>query len=416
MGSLCWICYDRTYVRYLQANTVYLFSILRLDLLQNEDSFEQVFSQNTLTASGELSRLESKGDKLLAGKSIPNGQEISLAPGLAVRRIACFFAIFVFLMFMMNAMISSGLRRIKSSAFGATNQVMQGRVNAQIIITGSSRATAHYDPRKIEAITGHTAFNLGINGSQTDMQVAFLKAYLEHNQKPDVVIQNLDAFTFITTREVYNPVEYTPYLSDPELYHALHRINPDIWKSRYLPLYGYVVEDMKFTWVLGLKGFFGWSPPEDYYLGFNPRSKQWSDDFELFKKSNPDGVRFEIQVAGIQVVEDLIQVCRKNGIQLIFVYSPEYAEMQSLTKDRAEIFGKFHELADQYSIPLWDYSDWKYSANQDFFQNSQHLNATGAAVFSEDVGNKLKIYIESQSNTTGSSQISESANRLIVPE
>jgi hypothetical protein len=377
--------------------------------LQNKDSFDRVFSQSTLTASAEPPRLQPEEAKPAVVETAGSRREPMLEPWKAVRRIACFFAIVVVLIFVMNAMITSGLRRLRTSAFGASNQIMEGKVNAQIVISGSSRALAHYDPRRIEAITGRTAFNLGRNGAQTDMQVAFLKAYLAHNQKPEIVVHNLDAFTFVTTREVFDPVEYTPYLYDRDLYSALGKINPNIWKSRYLPLYGYVVEDMNFTWVLGLKGFWGWSPPEDFFLGFNPRSKKWTEDFEHMKANNPNGVRFDIEPAGIRVVEDLIQVCRQNGIQLILVYSPEYIEMQSLTNNRAEVFGLFHELADRSHVPLWDYSDWKYAGNQELFQNSQHLNATGAAIFSDDLANRLKVYLAAQSNPAGDTPASTPA-------
>lgn len=377
--------------------------------MQNKDNFDRFSSQNTLTASAEPPRPESEDAKPAAAEAADPGQKPISEPWKGVRRLACFFGIVVVLIFVMNAMITSGLRRLRTSAFGASNQIMEGKVNAQIVISGSSRALAHYDPRRIEAITGRTAFNLGRNGAQTDMQVAFLKAYLAHNRKPEIVVHNLDAFTFVTTREVFDPVEYTPYLYDRDLYSALGNINPNIWKSRYLPLYGYVVEDMNFTWVLGLKGFWGWTPPEDYFLGFNPRSKKWTDDFERMKANNPNGVHFDIEPAGIRVVEDLIQVCRQKGIQLILVYSPEYIEMQSLTSNRAQVFGLFHELADRSDVPLWDYSDWKYAGDQDLFQNSQHLNAAGAAIFSDDVANRLKVYLAARSNSARDLPVSSPA-------
>jgi len=379
--------------------------------LRNEDSFDRVFLQNSFAVSAELPCLESEEEKPSSREITAKRREVLPETWKAVLRMACFLGMIVVLACVMNAIITSGLRRIKTSAFGATNQIMEGKVNADIVITGSSRALAHYDPRTIEAITGRTAFNLGRNGSQTDMQVAFLKAYLAHNRKPELVVHNLDVFTFQTTRKVYDPVQYMPYLYDPELYGALRKINPNMWKSRYVPLYGYVVEDMNFSWVMGFKGFWGWSPPEDYFLGFNPRSRKWTDDFEHFKASHPNGVRFAIEPAGIQVVEDLIRVCRQDRIQLIFVYSPEYIEMQSLTKNRADVFDHFHELADRFDVPVWDYSHWKYAGNQDFFQNSQHLNATGAAVFSDDVANRLKAYLATQSRAGADMQVSGSASR-----
>lgn len=318
-----------------------------------------------------------------------------------ITKIALFFVMLVVLCYALNAAITFGLRRIRTSAYGASNQVMLGKVNAQIVITGSSRALAHYDPRTIGAMTGRTAYNLGRNGSQTDMQVAILKAYLAHNQKPEVVVHNLDAFSFVTTHEVYDPVEYTPYLYDHNLYDALHTINPNIWKTRYIPLYGYVVEDMKFAWILGLKGLVGLSPREDYFQGFNPRPEPWSNDFQKLRTNNPHGVRFDVEPRGIEDVKELIRVCQENGIRLIFVYSPEYSEMQELTNNRVQIFAKFHELTTSLNIPFWDYSNWPHADDKRYFQNSQHLNADGAAVFSNDLARQLRGYFAEQFGTAG---------------
>lgn len=316
-----------------------------------------------------------------------------------VGKIVLFFVMLIGICYALDAAITNGLRRIKTSSYGASNQVMQGKVNAQIVITGSSRALAHYDPRTIQTITGKSAYNLGRNGSQTDMQVAFLKAYLAHNQKPEVVIHNLDAFSFVTTHEVYDPVEYTPYLYDRNLYDALHKINPNIWKTRYIPLYGYVVEDSKFAWMLGLKGFAGVSPREDYFLGFNPRTTKWSEDFQKLKAHNPNGVSFQIEPGGIRDVEELISICRENGIKLILVYSPEYSEIQKFTTNRDRIFSEFHRLADPAGVPLWDFSNWQHAGDTNYFQNSQHLNADGAAAFSADLAKQLEDYFKTSSSS-----------------
>ncbi len=158
---------------------------------------------------------------------------------------------------------------------------------------------------------------------------------------------------------------------------------------------------LQLSWIQGLEGFFGWSSREDYFLEFNPRTKKWGSDFQEFKASNPKGVSFQIEPGGVQDIEELIRVCKENGIPLIFTYSPEYSEMQGLTNNRAEIFGRFHDLANRSNIPFWDYSDWKYASNQDFFQNSQHLNDVGAEVFSKDVANQLKAFFAAQSTSAG---------------
>jgi hypothetical protein len=323
-------------------------------------------------------------------------QNTKLQPQQIAIRIVGFFSLVIFLAITLNILITSGLRRITTSTYGTWNQVMQGEVNADVIISGSSRAANHYDPRAIEAATGYTAFNLGQNGSQTDVQLAVLKTYLEHNRKPRLVIHNLDAFSFVTTREVFDPGQYIPYLQDPEIYHALKQIDPEFIKGRYVPLYGYVVQDMNFAWVLGLKRLLGWSPSEDHIDGFTPRARQWTNDFQKFKINNPNGMNFSIEPKGVRAVEQLIRLCQDSGIELILVYSPEYAEMQSMETNRSEIFAEFHVLSSQYHLPFWNYSSWKYSGDRDYFYNSQHLNANGAEVFSADVANRLREYATSQ--------------------
>jgi hypothetical protein len=158
---------------------------------------------------------------------------------------------------------------------------------------------------------------------------------------------------------------------------------------------------MNFTWVSGLKALAGSSPKQDYFLGFSPRDEKWTDDFRKFKAGNPKGVNFAIEPAGIQALEQLIDVCQTNGIPLVFVYSPEYRGMQEMTNDRAQIFAEFHALGDEHHVPIWDYSTWRYDGDQDFFYNSQHLNAKGAALFSDDVANRLKGYLAGQTQNDG---------------
>jgi hypothetical protein len=314
----------------------------------------------------------------------------------ALKRVTCFFVVAVLAAFLLNAAITSGLRSIRTSQYGVSNDIMAGRINAEIVVTGSSRALSHYDPRIIEQVTGRSAFNIGRNGSQTDMQVAVLKAYLEHNRAPKIVIHNLDAFSFVTTREVYAPAQYVPYLYDPELYKALRKINPNTWKSRYVPLYGYVADDMNMAWIEGLAAHLGWSPRQDFFLGFNPRQAKWTEDFERFKAANPDGVSWPIEPAGIQDLEDLARLCQQRGIRLIFVYSPEYRQMQKLTNNRKQVFDLFRELSIRYGITFWDYSDWEYTGDEEYFTNSQHLNAEGAALFSRDLARRLQAFLVSQ--------------------
>lgn len=290
-----------------------------------------------------------------------------------------------------HQVITQSIRHAEVGQFGVWNRIVEGRINVQLLISGSSRALNHYDPRILQATTGRTAFNIGLNGSQTDMQLARLKTYLAHNAKPDLIVQNLDLFSLqMTHGAAYDAGQYTPYLDQPALFDALRRIQPSAWKSKYLPLYGYAVDDTRFTWLEGLAAAAGRPRVDDRFLGFMPRDLPWTSDFDRFKSSHLNGVKVDIEPEGVEQLRSLVRLCQERQISLLLVYSPEYREMQNLTTNRREIFDLFAQLAREQGIALWDYSADPLSTDRSAFYNSQHLNAQGAARFSASLAERIR--------------------------
>jgi hypothetical protein len=304
-------------------------------------------------------------------------------------RLLVFLVLLIGGLYAVHYLINSGMKRIPSSDFGAVNRVMHGRVNADVVINGSSRALVHYDPRELGAGTGSSVFNLGRNGSHTDLQAVALKTYLEHNSKPQLVIQNLDLHTLLPTEELYDVTTFVPYLSDEVIYSGFRSINPNVWKWRYLPLYAYVVEDIRFTWAYGLLGLAGVYPKEDYVDGFNPRYREWGSDFDRFKASHPNGVVVRTEAAGEAALKEIIDLCSSKNIRLLFVYSPEYIESQQLTKNRDAVLAKMKTIADTARVEMWDFSGLALCQQRDYFYNSQHLNSRGAKAFSAILAAKI---------------------------
>ncbi len=284
----------------------------------------------------------------------------------------------------LDAFIGISLRRIDTGEFGVWNRIVQGRINAQVLIMGSSRALTHYDARLVAKSLGKTAYNIGLNGSQSDMQLARIKTYLRHNRKPEVLVHNLDAFAFqVTHGGVYDPGQYVPYLDEPDLYGALARIDPQgTRKARYLPLYGYAAQDFRFGWAQGLRAWLVREKVETHFDGFMPRDRRWTGEFEQFQSRNREGVDIAVEPEGVAQMEELLRLCAAQGIRVVLVYSPEFKPIQAMTRNRQEIFERFRDLAQRHGATMLDYSDSPISSDRANFYNSQHLNATGARAFS----------------------------------
>lgn len=320
---------------------------------------------------------------------------VGAAEGQAVRgkgvvRLCAFFVLVAALALIADFAISFALRGISTGDFGVWNRIVGGDINSDVIISGSSRALTHYDSRILQQRLQQSTYNIGLNGSQTDMQVARLKTYLRHNRPPKLLIHNLDAFSFqVTHGEVYDPGQYMPYRSEPDLYEALVRVNPDTWKWRYLPLYGYATQDLRLGWLFGLRERLSGSQAETHFQGFKPRQAEWNEDFAQFRASHPDGYHVNVEDEGVRQVEEMLRLCASRGIKVALVYSPEYIEIQQITTNRAEIFARFEAVAKQYGATLIDFSGSPISSDKSLFYNSQHLNAEGATKFTTDLADRL---------------------------
>jgi hypothetical protein len=303
----------------------------------------------------------------------------------ALVRLLAFFGLALAVAFALDFSIKHGMRSVTTSELGALNLEMSGRVNSEIIISGSSRALCSYDPKVIHDVTGKTVFNIGQNGTRTDFQLAFLKTYLKHNVKPRILVQNLDPHTFGLSREIAFPGTYAAYLNEEEIYAAFRKVDPGVWKWKYLPLYRYAVEDDRLTWVIGAARLFGLNPREDLFRGYAPRSTTMSGEFESWKQQHPEGDKIDFDPGGVEALTELMALCQKEGITPVLVFAPIYNELNPLIRNRNQIFAQFVNTAGRFNAPFWDYSESPLTRRKELFANTYHMNQFGAELFSRDL-------------------------------
>lgn len=290
------------------------------------------------------------------------------------------------------------IHHLDMNDYGDLNKITQGEINADILFTGSSRTHVHFNTLVVDSVLGNQlmSYNLGQDGEQLTVQLGILKSYLKHNKPPKVIVQGLDIFTTSQKEDVVNKRKYFPYLDEPEIYQALSRIDSSVWLQKYIPLYAIA----RFNEYVTNQFLEALRNKKVKIKGFTPRYLSWDGKFEEFKKENPEGQTFPIEERAIAHLEEFIRLCKENNIHLILTYTPEFYESHDMVRNREEIIQTFQKVADEYNVPFWDYSEDPITLEKQYFYNAQHLNATGAHIFSEHFAKKLQKHLSSVTLTT----------------
>jgi hypothetical protein len=63
----------------------------------------------------------------------------------------------------------SGLKKMNNNIFGDWNNILEGQLNSDLIVLGSTRGYVSYDPRILQKTTGLTSHNLSINAGSYNL-------------------------------------------------------------------------------------------------------------------------------------------------------------------------------------------------------------------------------------------------------
>ena len=311
-------------------------------------------------------------------------------------RLTTFLAATIIGAGLLHLAVAEGIRRVRTRKLAAANSVQAGEVNAEIIISGSSRAEVQYVPSVLKRHTGLKTFNLGRSGAQAaNIHTGVVRWYLNHNRPPRLLIANADFGTLHPSHELYDPVQYTPYLADDGLYQSLRLRRPETWKARYIPLHGYISNDVENHHYTALRALFGIQERELYedgFLGLNA-DRSWTPkpgEFQWAAKRS----YFTPEPEAVRDFEELLAEAKSRGIRTIVVFAPMYREYADSLHGREAIMAEYAALAKRQGAVFWNYSLLApIAGDTTSFKDAHHLNRRGAHAFSEVLGKRLAEWL-----------------------
>ena len=259
-------------------------------------------------------------------------------------KILVFIIPIVLLAYAVDVYLSNQLKKSNTFAFKeytTWNDVIDGKLNSEVFIYGSSRAWVQFDPFIIEDTLGLSTYNLGIDGHTFNMQYLRHKLALKYNKKPKLIIHSVDANT-LQNGNFFNSQQVLPYmLWNSDFFEFTSNYKTYSYLDYKLPLVRFYGKTDAIITALSMNADSEKNKPTRV-KGYKGQESTWNDDFDNAKKLMKT---FEVKVDDqlYQMFDTYLEKCKANNIQVVFGYSPVYIEGQEFIKNKQEILDVFNK-------------------------------------------------------------------------
>ena len=294
--------------------------------------------------------------------------------------ISCAFLALYVINFGIDIYVSHQLQKSRERRYVGWNDIIHRQLSADMVIMGSSRAWVQYDPSILDSILQIKVYNLGIDGSQLNRQIIKYNVYNHYQRKrPHYIIVNIDYCSTLGWTTGYEREQFFPHMLTPYTRNQIKSVEPFSFAELYIPLYRYTT----------YKGLFALLK-EIFYdgglvNGYQGQIREWDgiayNDMKTFHFGKNDST--------MKMFNEFLAERHAEGIKVIFCYAPIYIGLTKKVENMQEVYDTYESLADQYNIPILDYTYSDISKDSTYFYNATHLIKQGAEMFSVQLANDL---------------------------
>lgn len=286
----------------------------------------------------------------------------------------------------LDVVVSKGMMKMEDYRFMSWDDLSKGEASSDLLIMGNSRGLSHFEPWTITDSTGLSTYNLGVGGYSITVQTLKYRYYRLHNQKPKVIVQQVDYYTM---RDDYIPKnhqseQFMPLVYDKGIRSELKRCGYT-WLDLNCPMYRYfgyqqVIKNGVFEF-LHIK----------HYVSDPSRLGHHYERGEIDLARNED---LEPQVANMNpksqsIFEAFLADCQKENILVVLVNSPTYKLRTERTIGLEEVNEYFSNVAEKYGAVYMNYEGDPICETPSLFSAAVHLNPEGTHRFSTSFAQDL---------------------------
>ncbi|MFH0755871.1 MAG: hypothetical protein V2B15_01115 [Bacteroidota bacterium] len=256
--------------------------------------------------------------------------------------------------------------------------LLSGNMNKDVIITGASSGSAGIMAERIEDETGLTAYNLCYLGSNVEFHEFMVRALVEFNDPPKILLLVIDdSIEFKTTTRVnYKEDQLYPMIKNKFVREEL--VNR-VGKGKLVSDLVVFFRSCNFNVDRKLKRFDNYLP----YLECGSRPipvsfHKGGIDWAAFSNSNQYS-RDDEAPGKLSAYQHILSICHDHGIIPVVVMPPIYPAGGDAFQNRVRQAG-----GDGVHFFIYDKENPIYS-NSDYYYDNVHLRRNGADIFTNEI-------------------------------
>jgi hypothetical protein len=303
---------------------------------------------------------------------------------MIIRKILVNVLIVAIIVFVADFAIGRTLRFLyfkETSGFQFRTTYAMEYAKEDILVFGSSRANHHYVPEILEDSLKMNFYNTGRDGNGIFFQTAILKSILKRYSPKLIILDFFGDFKkskldydrlssllpyYRTHEEIRKIIELRSRFEKVKLISEIYPFNSDILaiiignleinKNRYTDNKGYV-----------------------------PLYEEWNGKID----SVTTEPKYEVDSIKLHAFQEFISMAIKSDAKVVVVYSPIFRKIGASQEIQI-----CNGVCSEQDVPFWDFSkDTLFINNNRIFRDVEHLNNTGAKIFSELIVEKIKNYL-----------------------
>ena len=288
-----------------------------------------------------------------------------------------------------------GLANLKNSVYNDWKNILEGNINSEVIIMGSSRGFVSYDSQIISKGLRLKTYNLSFNAAGFKLQQEKLDIYLKKNKNPKIIIQNIDLAHFNDNNEIPDENQFLPFIFNSDINRVISKYDKKFKMINYIPLIKYNLNFslLKFGFI---SNFYQQNiENQSTYNGFCPQNLPFKIDYHNLKKLDyisKNKINLSLYKYKIQNIFKFYKERVNTKTQIIFVWAPEHKLRleDKYIKLISPIIEELNSIEKQNkNIHFINMSKFERLNDNEYFYDTFHLNKKGAKIFTTTLTDEI---------------------------